>query len=95
MPYDPARDLYDLLTLRPDAAEGTIRDRLEELRGVKADADLAEAAAVLLDIHARTAYDTHRATHRMRTLLRESVGVLSGRTPATGVPLGWPGDDNG
>jgi hypothetical protein len=94
MPYDPARDLYELLAVVPDAAAGQIRERLEQLRGVKADVDLTEAAAVLLDVHARTAYDTHRATHRMRTLLRESLAVLAGRTPAAGVPIGWPRDDS-
>jgi hypothetical protein len=93
MLYDSARDLYEILALEPDASEEQIRQRVEALRGVKSDEDLDEAAAVLLDMHSRTRYDTQRATHRMRVMMRESLAVFSGRTPAFGVASGRPPTD--
>jgi hypothetical protein len=92
MLYNSDRDLYALLSLDADATEDQIRDRIEGLRGVKDASRLAEAAAVLLDIHARTRYDARRATHRMRVMMRESLAVFSGRTPALGVSVRGSGN---
>jgi hypothetical protein len=90
MLYDPDHDLYELLAVSADASEDQIRHRIEGLRGVKAEVDLDEAALVLMDLDSRTRYDTKRATHRMRTLMRDGLAVFTGRTPALGVPRGWP-----
>jgi hypothetical protein len=92
MPYDPDRDLYQMLAVSADAEDDQIRRRIDALRGVKDNRDLEEAARVLLDMEWRTRYDTQRATHRMRGLLREGLGVFSGRTPARGVPITRPDD---
>jgi hypothetical protein len=83
-PYDPTRDLYQLLGVASDAGEDELRRRIEGLRGTGRDPELDEAAAVLLDIHTRTAYDTQRATHRMHRIMRDSLRVFAG-------PGGVPG----
>jgi hypothetical protein len=94
MLYDPNRDCYELLAVSSEAGEDQIRHRIAGLRGVKDDRDLDDAAAVLLDMHARTRYDAQRATHRMRVMMRESLGVFSGRIPALGVAtIAWPRAD--
>jgi hypothetical protein len=90
MLYDPECDLYALLAVSADASEDQIRDRIDGLRGVKDDGDLDEVALVLLDLESRTRYDTRRATHRMRIIMRDGLSVFTGRTPALGVPRGWP-----
>jgi hypothetical protein len=90
--YNPACDLYDLLSVSADASEEQLRYRIDGLRGVKDEQALHEAARLLLEFDSRTRYDTQRATHRMRLLLREGLGVFSGRTPASGVLSGWPSD---
>jgi hypothetical protein len=92
MLYNPDRDLYELLAVRSDASPEQIEHRIDGLRGVKADEDLELAAAVLLDLHARTRYDTSRATYRMRRMLRESRAIFSGRTPF-GIPMPWPPEE--
>jgi hypothetical protein len=38
--------------------------------------------------------DAERATHRMRVMMRESLAVFSGRTPAFGVPTIRPRRDD-
>ena len=86
MLYDPEHDMYELLAVSADAFEADIRIRVEALRGVEDDPSLDEAAAVLLNLDLRTRYDAERATHRMRVMMRESLAVFSGRTPAFGVP---------
>jgi hypothetical protein len=90
MLYNPDRDLYELLGVSAVAGENEIRERLAQLRGAKDGAELEEAAAVLLNLRHRTQYDTQRATHRMRLLMRASLAVFSGHTPAEGVKTGWP-----
>lgn len=85
MSYDPQRDLYQLLAVPADAGEEQIRYRIEGLRGVRADADLDLAARVLLHLESRTRYDTERAQHRLRAILREGFGVFAGRNPARGI----------
>jgi len=92
MLYDPDRDLYALLAVSARADEDEIRHRIADLRGTKGDRELDEAARVLLNLESRTRYDTERATHRMRALMRESVAVFKGRTPVQGVRTGWPWD---
>jgi hypothetical protein len=87
MLYDSQQDLYELLGVRSDCSEGQILARIDSLRGQIDDALLDRAVAVLLDLQERTRYDSQRATHRLRLMLRESVGVFSGRTPAFGVPI--------
>jgi hypothetical protein len=87
MLYNADRDLYEVLAVSADASEDQIRHRIIGLRGVKDAGDLEEAATVLLDLHARTRYDTERATHRMRLILRHGLAVFTGRTPAHGVPI--------
>jgi hypothetical protein len=91
MLYNPDRDLYELLGVSAVASEEEIRERLAQLRGAKDPPELEEAA-VLLNLRQRTQYDTQRATHRMRLLMRASLAVFSGRTPAEGVKTGWPPD---
>ena len=93
MLYDPHHDLYELLAVSANASEDQIRQRLDELRGVKEDLDLDEAAQVLLDLDFRTRYDTKRATHRMRIIMRDGMAVFTGRTPALGIPRSWRPDD--
>jgi hypothetical protein len=90
MLYDPDYDLYALLAVSADASEAQIRERIAGLRGVKDERDLDEVALVLLDLDSRTLYDTKRATHRVRVIMRDGLAVLSGRTPALGVPRSWP-----
>jgi CheY-like chemotaxis protein len=85
--YDPDRDFYELLSVSADATEVDIREQIARLQGVEEDADLDDASEVLLNLHSRTRYDAQRATHRMCLLLRASVPVFSGRTPAEGVPV--------
>jgi hypothetical protein len=94
MLYNAERDLYEVLAVSANASAEDIRWTIEALRGTKDDVSLDEAAAVLLNLDWRTRYDTERATHRMRVMLRESVAVFSGRTPAWGVPMsGRPEED--
>jgi hypothetical protein len=94
MEYRPDRDLYALLGVPSGAGADQIQSALQFLRGKKDDADLEEAASVLLNLELRTRYDTERATYRVRTIMRDSLAVFSGRTPGLGVPLGWPPGDS-
>jgi hypothetical protein len=89
MSYDPHHDLYELLAISASASDDQIRQRIGEFRGVKDDLDLDEAAQVLLDLDLRTRYDTKRATHRMRIIMRDGMSVFTGRTPALGTPRSW------
>jgi CheY-like chemotaxis protein len=87
--YDPEHDLYELLSMSSDATEAELSDQIAQLRGTISAVDLDEAAEILLNVHTRTRYNAQRATHRMRLLMRASLSVLSGRTPAEGVPVAW------
>ena len=94
MLYNAEHDLYEVLAVSALASAADIRSRIEDLRGGDGDASLDEAAAVLLNLDSRTRYDAERATHRMRLMMRQSVGVFSGRTPPWGVPtIRLPDDD--
>jgi hypothetical protein len=94
MAYSPDRDLYALLGVPAAAGSDQIRSALQSLRGEKDDMDLEEAARVLLNLDLRTRYDAERATCRVRTIMRDSLAMFSGRTPGRGVPLGWPPGDS-
>ena len=94
MLYDARHDLYQSLAVSPDASDEEIRDRVEALRAAEDDPLLDDAAAVLLDLDARTRYDAERAAHQTRSIMRHSLGVFPGRTPAWGVPAMWSRDDD-
>lgn len=93
MLYNPEHDLYQLLAVSPAAGEDEVRARIESLRGSLEGSDLDEAEGILLNLDSRTRYNSERATHRMRLMLRESLPVFSGRTPIWSVPTSWPGED--
>src|SRR5438045_9327961 len=73
MAYRADRDLYALLGVPSAAGYDQIQSALQSLRGEKDDADLEEAASVLLNVELRTRYDTERATYRVRPILRDSL----------------------
>ena len=89
MLYNPGHDLYRLLAVSADASADDIRASVAALRGAAGDPAIDEAAAILLNLESRTRYDAERATHRMRSMIRDSLPVFSGRTPVWGVPTGW------
>jgi hypothetical protein len=94
MLYNAEHDLYEVLAVSALAPAEDIRAMIDALRGAADEACLDEAAAVLLNLDSRTRYDAERATHRMRLMMRDGLGVFSGRTPAWGVPtMGLPDDD--